>query len=222
MSSVNINKNLCKTNIKYSNFVNAFSINSACESLLQTKYITSIKDKKILNKYKMNNNINTNFNNFVTIDNNYNSQTINNSRLVRYDGVLNSNKHKFTTSVSYSTPSILPRMDFNIYSSNILTCTTLRNSLSNPLIHGSSINVITVLITAPSNFWRKKAINKYEPTIYDDFDKDLYGSKSFVKACNKVILVSSYGMFSRISMVLIWRDNFIFYFLVHIFVHGSM
>ena len=83
MPSININNNVCETDIKCSNFVNAFSINISCKSLLQTKYITSTKDKKILNKYKMNNNINTNFNNFVTIDNNYSSQTVNNSRLAR-------------------------------------------------------------------------------------------------------------------------------------------
>lgn len=41
-----IKQNLYETNIKYSNFVNTFSINSACESLLQAKYITSPKVKK--------------------------------------------------------------------------------------------------------------------------------------------------------------------------------
>ena len=44
--SVNINNNLCEINIKCSNFVNSFGIISACTFLLQTKYITSTKDKK--------------------------------------------------------------------------------------------------------------------------------------------------------------------------------
>ena len=125
--------------------------------------------------------MNTNCNNFVTIDNNYSSRTVNNSRLVRYDGVFDPDKHQSTTSASYSTPAILPRMDFNIYSSNILTCTPLRNVLSNPLIPESFINVITF----PTKFWRKKAINKYDPILYDDVDEDLYVFKSFGKSMTR-------------------------------------
>ena len=117
-----------ETNFKSSNFVNTISINSIYKSLLQTKYIIQPKDKKFLNKYKMNNIINTNCNNLVTINNNYSSPIISNSRLVRYDGVLDPGKHHSNTSDSYSTFSILPRMDFNIYSSNILTCTPIRNN----------------------------------------------------------------------------------------------
>ena len=78
----------------------------------------------------------------------------------------------------HSTPSILPRMDFNICSSNILPYTPLRNSLSNPLITWSSIIVITV----PPKFWRKKAVNKYDPILYDDVDEVLYVFKSFGKS----------------------------------------
>ena len=165
-----IKQNLYETNIKYSNFFNTFSINSACESLLQAKYITSPKVKKVLHKYKMNNITNTNCNNIVTIDNGHSSQPVNSRKLVRYDGVLDPDKHYSATSDSYCTPSIFPRMDFNIYSSNILPCTPLRNSLSNSLITGSSINVITV----PPKFWKKKAVNKYDPILYDDVDEDVY------------------------------------------------
>ena len=100
---------------------------------------------------------------------------------MRYDGVFDPDKHQSTTSASYSTPSILPRMDFNIYSSNILTCTPLRNVLSNPLIPESFINVITF----PPKFWRKKAINKYDPILYDDVDEDLYVFKSFDKSMTR-------------------------------------
>ena len=52
--------------------------------------------------------------------------------------------------------SILPRMDFNIYSSNILICTPIRNTLSNPLLLESSINVVIF----PPKFWGKKDVNK--------------------------------------------------------------
>ena len=103
----------------------------------------------------MNNIINTNCNNLVTIDNNYVSQTVSNSRRVRYDNVLDPNKPHSTTSDSHSTSFILPRMDLNIYFSNILTCTPIRNILSNLLIAGSSINFITVL----SKFWRRSLIS---------------------------------------------------------------
>ena len=126
----------------------------------------------------MNNIMNTNWNNFFTIDYNYSSQTINNSRLVYYDGVLDPDKHQSTTSASYFTPFILPRMGFNMYSSNILICTPLRNILSNFLIPGSFINVVT----APPKFWRNKAINKYDLILYNDVDKDLYVFKSFGKS----------------------------------------
>ena len=64
---------------------------------------------------------------------------------------------------------------------NILTCNPLRNILSNPFIPGSSINVITV----PSKIWRKNAINKYDPILYDDVDEDLYVFKSFDKSMTR-------------------------------------
>ena len=44
----------------------------------------------------MNDIINTNCNNLVTIDNNYASQSVSNSRLVRYDGVLDPDKYHST------------------------------------------------------------------------------------------------------------------------------
>ena len=72
-------------------------------------------------------------------------------------------------------------MDFNIYSSNILTCTPIRNILSNPLFPGFSINVITI----PPKFWRKRAGNKYDPILYDDVDEDLYIFKSFGKSMTR-------------------------------------
>ena len=82
----------------------------------------------MFNKYKINNIINTNHNNLVTIDNNYYCRNIGNNRLARYDGVLDPDKHHSSTSATHYTSSILPRMDFNIYSSNILTCTPIRNN----------------------------------------------------------------------------------------------
>ena len=126
----------------------------------------------------MNDIINTNCNNLVTIDNNYSSPIISNSRLVRYDGVLVPGQHHSNTSDSYSTFSILPRMDFNIHYSNTLTYSPIRNNLSNPLIPESSINVITI----PLMFWIIKAVNKYDPILYDDVDDDLYVFKSFGKS----------------------------------------
>ena len=45
----------------------------------------------------MNSMVNTSCNNCVTIYNNYSSQTVNSSRLVRYDGVLDPDKHQSTT-----------------------------------------------------------------------------------------------------------------------------
>ena len=65
-------------------------------TFLQKQNITPPKDKKVLNKYKMNDIINTNCNNLVTIDNNYASQSVSNSRLVRYDGVLDPDKYHST------------------------------------------------------------------------------------------------------------------------------
>ena len=100
---------------------------------------------------------------------------------MRYDGVLDPDKHQSTTSTSYSIPSVLPRMDLNIYSSNILTCTPLLNILFSPLIPGSFIIVITV----PPKFWRNKAINKYDPILYDDVDEDLYVFRSFGKSMTR-------------------------------------
>ena len=52
---------------------------------------------------------------FFNIDNNYDSQTINSSKLVHYDGVLGPDKHQSTNSASYSTPSVFPRI-FLIFS----------------------------------------------------------------------------------------------------------
>ena len=127
--------------------------------------------------------MNNNCNSFVTIDNNYSSQTINNSKLVLYNGILGPDKHQCTTSASYSTRSILLRMDFNIYSSKILTYTTLCNILSKPLIPGPSINIITVM----PKFRRKKAINKYGLILYDDVDEDLYVFKSFGKSMMRTL-----------------------------------
>ena len=69
-------------------------------------------------------------------------------------------------------------MDFNIYSSNTLTYSPIRNNLSNPLIPESSINSITI----PLMFWIIKAVNKYDPILYDDVDDDLYVFKSFGKS----------------------------------------
>ena len=39
LPSVNINSNSCETDTKCSNFINAFSINSACKYLLQKKNV---------------------------------------------------------------------------------------------------------------------------------------------------------------------------------------
>ena len=100
---------------------------------------------------------------------------------MHYDGVLGPDKHQSTNSASYSTPSVFPRMNFNIYSSNILTCTPLHNILSNPLIPWSFINVITV----PTKFLRKNAVNKYVPIPYDDVAEDVYVFKSFGKSITR-------------------------------------
>ena len=81
----------------------------------------------------------TNFNNFVTIDNSYSSQIIDKSKQVHYNAVIDPEKHQSTTSTSYPTPFILPRVDFNIYSSNILTYTPLHNIYPIFLFLGSQI-----------------------------------------------------------------------------------
>ena len=98
------------------------------------------------------------------------------------DGVLDPDKHYFSTSTTLYTSSILPRIDLKIYSSSILTCTQIRNNVSNLLIPRPYINVITV----QPNFWRKKSVNKYDPIPYDDIDEDLHGFKSFRKSMKRL------------------------------------
>ena len=41
------------------------------------------------------------------------------------------------------------------------------------------------VITLPPRFWRKKAVKKYDPILYDDVDEDLYVFKSFGKSMTR-------------------------------------
>ena len=144
-SKINIKKKLCKSNFKCSNFVKTVSVNIVCKFVLSKQNIIPTKDKNVFNKYNINNIINTSSNNLIIIDNNYFSKNVGNSRLACNDGVIDPDKHNSSTSTTNYTFSIIPIMDFNIYSSNILTYTLIRNTFSNPLILGLSINIVTVL-----------------------------------------------------------------------------
>ena len=90
-------------------------------------------------------------------------------------------------------------MDFNMYSSNVLTCTQIYNIFSNPPIRGISIHVITI----PRKFWRKKVMNKYDHILYDDIDEDVYVFESF----GKIMKGLPHFMTRRFSVLILWDKS---------------
>ena len=69
---------------------------------------------------------NTNSDNLVTIDKHYLSSTKNTTSIVRNDGVLHPDTHNSRTFAITRTPSSLPNLYFNKYSSKILPCTQIK------------------------------------------------------------------------------------------------
>ena len=94
-------------------------------------------------------------------------------------------------------PSSLPPLDFNNYSSHILPSHQINSNVPNPLTSHPSIKVITV----SPKCWRKKLVNKYNPIIYDDIDDDLYVFKSFGKSMKR----SFYYTFRPRSDLILWN-----------------
>ena len=147
-------------------------------NLYYQKNTLSLRKIKKCNRYKINNITNTNSNNLVTIDNNIFSNFFGKCNLVCNNDFLNCDEHNSSISATNNTSCILPRTDFNIYSSNILTCTLIRNIVPNLVLSEPSIDVITV----PPEFLRKRAVNEYVPLLYDDINGNVYIFKSFAKS----------------------------------------
>ena len=118
---------------------------------------------------------------------------------MRNDGNLLPDKHNPRSFAPLDQPSSLPNFDFDTYSSNILSCHQITNTLSNPITSSPSINVITV----PPIFWRKKQNNTYKSIIYDDVDEDLYVFKTFGKSMKR----SSHFIPRPRSDLILWNKS---------------
>ena len=168
--------------------------------MLNQNTIILEKGNNSLNSHKLRNIRNTFRNNFVTIDKHYSSPASEPLRLVRNDGDLPPDTHKSRPFATLRQPSSLPNFDFNNYSSNILSCHQINNTVLNPIISNPSINVITV----PPIFLRKKPANSYKPIIYDNIDEDLYIFKSFGKSMKR----SSHFIPRPRSDLILWDKSF--------------
>ena len=141
INKVNNYTQLCNVNFKCSNLVNSFSINNVCKPLLKPNKTILEKGNNSLMSYKLGNIRNTVRNNFVTIDNDYSTPASITPRLVRNDGDLPPDKRKSRSSATLRQPSSLPNLDFNKYSSHILSCNQTNNTFPNPITSNPSINV---------------------------------------------------------------------------------
>ena len=142
-SNINIKNYLYESNFKYRNF-DELLVLIVFLNLYYHNDILSLPKINFFNKYKIHTITNTNSNHLVTIDDNYVPKDIGNNKLVRNDGVLDPDNPNSPTSITNNTSSILLRVDFNIYSSNISTCVQICNVFPNLLISEPSINTITV------------------------------------------------------------------------------
>lgn len=116
------------------------------------------------------------------------------------DGVLDPDQNNFPTFATNNASSTPPRLAFNKLSSNILSCTQIRNTFPNSLITYPTINLITV----PPKFCKNKVVNNYKSIRYDDIDEELYVFKHFGK-----ILKSSQHFNPRLRSDLVLRDKHI-------------